>query len=264
MNNKNIVSGLVIGMRKSGTTWVYENLKKSSLVVVSDKVKESGFFSKNNKLKVEGYHDLFPDDDSKIMLEVDTSIIYDLSAAKKIFDYNPDMKILAIKREPKEYVVSRYIHAKRRGLLTEDTIYEALSNQEWFREELKFNKNINRFYSIFPKENICVLDFEELNSSPNTFFQNGFRHLTSKNSDCDPDLEIINPAKVSSFPVITHFISGAARFFRRLGMYSFVNFFKNLGLHKNLENSVKPMELNDEEIDLIQKIVNEDEAKYQI
>ena len=42
----NLIDGLVIGTRKAGTTWLYENFKLDSDFLVSEKVKESGFFSK--------------------------------------------------------------------------------------------------------------------------------------------------------------------------------------------------------------------------
>lgn len=261
MNNKKIVRGLVIGMRKCGTTWLYENLKKSSTVVVSNKVKESGFFTKKNTLKITKYHELYPDN-GRMMVEVDTSIIYDPKSAQIIFNYNPDMKILAIKREPQEYVISRYIHAKRRGFISENTILDALTNHQWFREELMFNKNMNPFYSVFSHNNICVLDFSLLKSEPDTFFNKSFVHLTSQSPDCTPDFGVVNPAKTSSAPIVTRYISTIARFFRRLGMYSFVNFFKRLRFHKNIENLAKPIELTNKEIDLIRDIVRQDEQEY--
>lgn len=257
-----LVSGLVIGMRKSGTTWLYENFKKIPLVSVSNKIKESGFFTNNSNLTINSYHELFSKNKNSIRLEVDTSIIYDRKAASRIYRYNPDMKIIAIKRKPKEYVISRFIHAKRKGLLSENNIFDALSKQKWFREELKFNKNINRFYSKFPYDNICILDFEDLKSSPQTFFMKSVKHLTSLEPDFSPDSKIINPAKISSFPILTRSFSITARFFRKLGMYKFVNFFKKLGFHKTFESSATPIVLTKREIDLIHNIVCQDEKEY--
>jgi hypothetical protein len=261
MDENKLVSGLVIGMRKSGTTWLYENFKKSRLVAVSNKVKESGFFTFKNNISINEYHQLF-DNNCKLKIEVDTSIIYDSDAAKRIFIYNPKMKILAIKRDPMEYIVSRYIHAKRKGLINEECVYDAIIAHDWLKNEIMFFKNINTFKEFFPSKSICILDFSLLKSNPEKFIDLSFRHLTSLNPDFNPDFNVINPAKISSLPLLTVLISFSARFFRRLGLYSFVNFFKKFGLHLKIEKNPDPIQLTKKEVDLIVKITDEDEKRY--
>ena len=44
----------------------------------------------------------------------------------KIYDYNPDMKIVLILRDPIEYAVSRYIHLARKGQVSTAEITELL------------------------------------------------------------------------------------------------------------------------------------------
>jgi len=251
------VSGLVIGMRKSGTTWLYENFKNSDLVCVSTKVKESGFFSSTNTLKTSEYNELFPSSFG-VRVEVDTALLYDKSAANAIYDYNPEMKILVIRRDMYEYALSRFIHGKRKGLLSEDSLSKALAKNEWFRDELRFEKNIDRYKNCFKPGNICVMDFNELKKSPLEFYSRAFLHLTSNEPDNKPNIEIINPAKISSFPLATRMFSIFARKFRKMGLYSFVSFVKKIGFHRFFEKSPENRKLTEEEMLMITNIISEE------
>jgi len=120
------VSGLIIGTRKSGTTWLYENFRQDPRVVVSDKVKESGFFTGKSNLDTARYHDLFDPKSDLPRLEVDTSVCYASDAPDCIEQYNPQMRIVLILREPGSFLASRHTHSLRKGELSELDPTEAL------------------------------------------------------------------------------------------------------------------------------------------
>ncbi|MEH6633829.1 MAG: hypothetical protein V7776_23840, partial [Halopseudomonas aestusnigri] len=90
------MDALVIGTRKSGTTWLYSNLLEDGRFSLSRKVKESGFFSGDFSGDREDYLALYDEPDDRVMLEVDTSICYSDMAPQLISKYAPEVKLILI------------------------------------------------------------------------------------------------------------------------------------------------------------------------
>ena len=67
------VVGIVVGSRKCGTTWLYENFRHDPELTVSKTVKESGFFARPDDRDFEYYEGLFPNKPGK-KVEVDASL----------------------------------------------------------------------------------------------------------------------------------------------------------------------------------------------
>ena len=103
------VQGLVVGTRKAGTTWLYENMLEDPHFSLSAKVKESGYFTGDTGLTADAYSDLFSRGGGQ-RVEIDTSVCYEDTAQDNILQYNEDMKIVVIFREPGEWLRLSLIH----------------------------------------------------------------------------------------------------------------------------------------------------------
>src|SRR5215208_6023553 len=138
------VVGLVIGSRKCGTTWLYENFLDDPDIAVSRKVKESGFFARADDRDFSYYEGLFPESQGR-RVEVDSSLVYSHTAPGKILEYNPEMKIALILRDPVEYAVSRFLHLQRKRQVSAAHIADTVTNDNVLRDELDYVSMLARF-----------------------------------------------------------------------------------------------------------------------
>ncbi len=182
---------IIIGAMKAATTSLYSYLKQHPDVFMTD-VKEHMFFNnfnnKNNyiikgrqKKKIttfKEYYQLFDNVKNETAIgEASPAYISDKNAPILIKDYLPNVKIIAILRQPVERAYSNYLHARRAGK-EEINNFEKAFNEEGVRiknnwSPLYYYKNngfyfqqLNRYYNLFPKENICVILFEDLIKNP--------------------------------------------------------------------------------------------------
>ena len=114
-NNTSQVSLFIIGPQKSGTTTIYELLKKDIRFILP-KNKETHFFSSNYSYGYNWYHKQFAKRFNKeILCEVDPSYMYCNEAIKRIHQYNNNSKFIVILRQPLERAYSQYLMSKYRG-----------------------------------------------------------------------------------------------------------------------------------------------------
>ena len=100
MNKPNL---FIVGAPKCGTTFLYHYLKQHPEIYFPD-FKEPHFFGsdlirKNGAydLSLNNYKSLF-NSDKKIIGEASTFYIFSKNAAKEIYDFNPDAKIIIMLR----------------------------------------------------------------------------------------------------------------------------------------------------------------------
>ncbi len=234
------VSGLVIGTRKSGTTWVYQNLLLDDRFCVSTKVKESGFYAGSSHYDFDEYLDLYDASQSGFLVEVDSSVCYADSAPDKIRQYSPEIKIVLIFRDPKAYLISRFIHSKRKGEIVALTMSKAFHNNEWLRDELNYEKILNRFASFADKKQLLLLPFEMLEQSPAHFYDQIINFLSggAHNASFVPLASKFNVARGSKFPLVSKVLSNSAKIARNWGLHNAVNIAKKTGILKLLERNV--------------------------
>ncbi|NOZ47017.1 MAG: sulfotransferase [Chlorobi bacterium] len=141
----------------------------------------------------------------KYRAESSTSYLYSAVAAKNIYNYNPGSKIIILLRNPVERAFSHYLMALRYGFTTL-SFKEALEKDiqkekkgwgisELFIELGEYYKQVKRYYEVFPKENIGVFLFDELEKNPEAFYQSIFKFLNISFFNTNLN-EIHNKAKV--------------------------------------------------------------------
>ena len=232
------VVGIVIGGRKCGTTWLYENFCNDPDVAVSHKVKESGFFGRADDFDFEYYGNLFPESPGT-KVEVDSSLVYSDVSSEKILAYNPRMKIALILRDPVEYAVSRYLHLLRKGQVSAAEISDLVMNDDILKCELDYPSMLARFEKFQRLGNLLVVPYSLLAASPETFYAMIKAHLVGPtNSGFRPKLERVNVSRSSRWLLMTSTLSRAAVWARKRRLHFLVNFAKSLKLHKQLESRV--------------------------
>ncbi len=202
----------IVGAAKSGTTSLYEYLKQNQDIYFSP-IKEPNYFSddidvskfsktyrRNTFLDVERYFEksifhnvpltfirnkdyyeqlFLRGQNYKVRGEASTSYLYSKTAAKNIYNFNPDSKIIAILRNPMERAFSHYQMAVRYGhtkldfknAITEDNrqVNKGWGISELFIELGLYFEQLVRYFKVFPKEQIRIFLFDDLKSDPQKF-----------------------------------------------------------------------------------------------
>lgn len=198
----NMPDFLVIGAGKSGTTSLDQYLKQHPDIFMSA-VKEPNFFAYelkslsdigkdpgdvtyflNSIRDLEDYQALFNDaDPDQLKGEVSNTYLYGDDAPYRIKHHLPNVKLIAILRNPTERLYSRFLHLVRDGQMDEDEFYKSLDKESvwWERDDLIkegfYYKNLSRFYEIFSEDQIKVFLFEDLSNNIQDVLTNIFSFL---------------------------------------------------------------------------------------
>jgi len=177
------VDFLVIGAQKSGTTALYNYLKSHPQICVS-KQKELHFFDNEKYFKsnkeldyyYQYYHDQFDcDSKHKIKGEVTPIYMYWKYAIERIYNYNKNMKIIILLRNPIERAFSHWNMEKNRGKETM-SFHDAIRKEpERCKEALPYQHRVysyidRGFYTsqlrevwrFFDKRSVLILRHEDL------------------------------------------------------------------------------------------------------
>jgi hypothetical protein len=169
----------IVGAPKSGTSFLYENLKNNNEIFLP-KVKELNYFSYSELVKESYYKDFKVKDNKKYLslykdgfnkkYLVDASVSYFAypKVAKRIKEFNSKAKIIIILRDPVDRAFSHYLMDIRMGctnlsletLLSNPNKYKAFYTQ--YIGNSSYIKNISNFVDVFGNENVCVLKLENL------------------------------------------------------------------------------------------------------
>lgn len=171
---------LVIGAPRCGTTSLHDILGQHPDIFMSA-VKEPHYFSsfdfpfpENDILQVTKdkatYESFFAEAGDKLCGESSSYYLADPKAPAKIKAYNPDMKLIAIVREPVSRAYSHYLLYDRRGkqeFSFRDTIELQLKDKPDVPDvynlvELgRYEHQLANYYKHFPKEQILVVLFDD-------------------------------------------------------------------------------------------------------
>ena len=172
---------LIIGAGKSGTTSLHNYLNQHPQVYMSP-VKETNFFEMEGTdqesiemipqsvTKWEEYVKLFEEaGNAKAIGETSPMYLYGKRSPENIRRYLPDVKLVVILREPTSRLYSRYLHLARDGRLPTPHFKDALDRSNtvwWTRNDLVqegfYHRHLSRYFKIFPKEQIKVFLYEDL------------------------------------------------------------------------------------------------------
>lgn len=207
---------LIIGAGKSGTTTVYHALKQHPEVFMSA-VKEPNFFALEGQEKTNGYDKEDPHgfnfypwavtnltdyqklfekaDHQKAVGESSTMYQYMPNAPENIKKHIPNVKLIAIFRNPADRLYSRYLHLVRENRVptAEFTDCFTKGNLWWQKNDLVqegfYYTHMKRYFELFDSENIKVMLYEDLNKKPIEFMQELFDFIQVDNTFV-PDMSV--------------------------------------------------------------------------
>jgi hypothetical protein len=193
----NLPDFLIIGAAKSGTTSLYEYLGQHPQVYMSP-IKEPNFFglgeealqfSERKIFCLEDYQRLFARAaPTQATGEASHLYLYHPRARERIRYYLPNVKLIAILRQPADRAFSHYLMNVRLGLELLPDFSEALraeperKRQNWnpnrfYRERGYYYRQLAPYYAAFSAEQIRVFLYDDLQTAPLTLMQSLFRFL---------------------------------------------------------------------------------------
>ena len=222
---------VVIGSRKSASTWLYELFLRHAEVCVSPVVKQSGFFGRHHEKGLAWYQCLFVDCRAgQLVGEVDPDLISTPEAPERIRRLFPDAKLIAIFRNPADHFYSSYDHARGKGQVAA-TPEAAWNDEPRFRRELQYGTMMERVYASFPAERVLILFYEHIERDPYAVLTQVSRFLGIRN---DFDRELIgtrvNASWSSRSVFFASLLTRGARLARRFDLHRLVDAVKTVPL----------------------------------
>jgi len=164
MTKENVVDFIIIGAMKAGSTTLTDYLRQNDNICMSEP-KEPQFFSRNlSTMTIEEYESLW-EYPNKICGEASTCYsrwpkYTDIPS--QIYQYNPNMKLVYILRDPIERAYSHYRHNVLTDKLSYKSFQDALDKSEEIISSSMYMMQIERYLEYFPREQILLVDFDDL------------------------------------------------------------------------------------------------------
>ena len=177
-----------IGVQRAGTTWLYHCLKDHPLVFVPEK-KELHFFNINFEKGLDWYLKFFAHAKDELAIgEITPDYYYETAAINRIFDYFPNVKLIISLRNPVDRAYSAYklFHKS----FNELTFEEAFKKNKKLRELGFYHKWLSCVFTLFPRENLHVILYDDIVSSPKMVIRNLYSFLGVDEAFVPPSLQI--------------------------------------------------------------------------
>lgn len=169
---------MIAGAQKAGTTslknylgqhpQLQTHLQKEFAFFVDDTAYTQGYIPAKRK-----YFSVAKED--ALLIAKSAGLYINETAIKRTREHNPDCKLLVILRNPVERTYSSYLMEKNYGAINEpfeiinDIIHKADPNDwryEFFIGMSLYHKKLEIIYRHFPKEQVKLVRFEDLTTSP--------------------------------------------------------------------------------------------------
>lgn len=186
---------IIIGAQKAGTTSLFSYLAQHPDLYPSHR-KEVHFFDgginprrDNFRRGQRWYRAHFPRmqelGPAGKTFEASPSYLFNPLVPERIHDLIPDVRLIALLRDPVERAISHYFHERRKGRETlpimeamqaeEERLEPAMQAQDYKSDVFRrcsyksrgiYHRQLERYLARFPRENLLVLDSDELFRAP--------------------------------------------------------------------------------------------------
>ncbi len=205
----------IVGAPKCATTAMCTYLAQHPEIFIP-RIKEPDFFGSDlpgvRAARTEAeYLNLFRDGGGKLCGEGSVWNLFSRRAAKEIYDFNPEAKIIIMLREPVELLRSLHNELIFQGREDIEDFQEALLAETerrkgnripsrctrfglLYSDVVKFSEQIGRYFDIFEKENIHIVIYDDLVANIEVVYRDILEFLRV-DPTFQPEFEIINRSK---------------------------------------------------------------------
>lgn len=228
------VDFIYIGLGRSGSTYLYEQIGALPDVNVP-KIKELNYFNDNFEKGKKWYLSKFPQISKKGVKsgEFSNKYIYDEKCARRIKSQFPDVKIIAVIRNPFDYIVSVYRYRIRAGELKTDTSFsDALNLQKDILYRCEYSRMLKPYIDAFG-DRLYIGLFDELSRDPNNFVKAICSFI---DVECNSELskEKVNQERGVRHPFLTNSARWLTDKLREYELLSLLQLLKNSNMLRKL------------------------------
>jgi hypothetical protein len=221
-----------IGAQKSGTSWVYACLYEHPEICAP--IKEIHFFSRPRFEKGrEWYESHFKKcGNMQKKGEFSTSYLYSPDAPQRIKEYYPEVKLIAILRNPVTRAYSQYRNAIKAGEISETLTFDEYQVQEEsVIAQGRYAEQIERYTDHFSEQQMLVLVYEDIEKDPLAFMKHIYAFLGVDVSFVPSMLNTsINVARTPKRVFVERVMHHISEFLRKIGFDKFVWIIRKLGI----------------------------------
>ncbi len=179
---KRKINFIGIGVQKAGTSWLAKCLNEHPEIYIHPKKEAHYFNRKSFYLNNLHYQYSFKHNNEKIIGEITPAYILEEKVAKRIFKYNPYVKLIVILRDPTNRCISQYKMEMSRGSIEKNSgLWDAFSRNlpkyGPMKERGLYKKQLKKYYKYFKKEQILILDYKQIKENPKKLLKTCFNFL---------------------------------------------------------------------------------------
>ena len=222
---------IIIGAGRSGTTSLVAYLKQHPDVSFSN-IKEVTYFSVDDHYnRGESYlHSFFEPNDKSINATSDTYLLMSKQAPKRIAEYNKDIKLAVILREPSDRAYSNYHFSVNNGHHGADLSFKASEQKEkavldsgaiidqnnhcHFYGSL-YHLHLTHWLKHFDPDQLFICTTKELKETPKALMNRYFEFLGLKDFDVQ-EIQPLNVAASAKNESLNQFLVNRDHWLRRL------------------------------------------------
>jgi hypothetical protein len=277
------INAFLVGAQKSATTSLYSWISQHPQVCAPMSMKDFPYFAKDAFFNL-GHsliHKEYENDNlkaQKVNIQGSVSYMFYPFSIKRIYNYNPEAKIIMVLRHPIQRAISAYQYFVKMQRETESfdravqlENIRMQSNDFIVKSDLTYlhhglyGRQLNDIYEVFPRNQVLVLLYDDLKDNPLEVTKRIF-HFLRIEPNFEPDLLIKNRTGKVKYPWIQKAVFGQNWLRKR--MVSLIN--PILPLHKrtrirlflrdwNTEsNSKSELEVSDTTYHLLRDFFQED------
>lgn len=231
---------IYIGPPKTASKWITKVLQTHPEIYVSGI--DMYYFDRDDNYKKGSrwYLNFFRDatNKHKAVGELSHDYIYSSDAAKRIYDFDPDMKIIINLRNPVDLSFSVYKAMVKYGETSSSFRDAMLKNEMTIGIKLmdygKYYDNVNEYIKYFNKNNILFLNYDNLVNNKQLFMKQIYNFLDVEDFPKLSNIPKYNTAKESRFKLLGVLAKSGANFLRTINLLSLLRVLKNSALLKKI------------------------------
>ncbi|WP_299405294.1 sulfotransferase [Acaryochloris sp. IP29b_bin.148] len=186
-NNSRLIDVMIAGAQKSGTTSLAKYLAQHPQITTHKQMEMTFFvnseeYQRGYKHAVDQY---FPADsvNTEFIMGKSVGIMYFKHAMQRLYEHNPNCKIIVILRNPVSRAYSAYWYMRRVGYETVDSFAKALELESYrktqndlksahclYRDRGLYHHQIKNLHEVFGSENVYTLLLEDLTATSESIF----------------------------------------------------------------------------------------------
>lgn len=234
---------LYIGMPKAASSWMFEILRQHPEIYVP-LAKNVEFFDRNYERGIDWYLDKFRSANGERAVGELSHDYYAVDGAgPRIHRHLPDARLICCLREPGDFLISSFNYARMHEL-DESLDLAGYAGTTTLQRYLRYKDNLRAFYDLFPAENIKIVFFDDVRSSPRRIVRELYEFL-GVDTDFQPAFadRRVNVAKRARSRAVTQLVFSTARLMRRWGMANLVGAVKRSPLAERIlyrQGSTRP------------------------